>query len=101
MLGIDITKINRFENPKDSFLKKTLHPDEIVEYNKSTDKSMFLAKRWAIKEALYKADNELFHFNKIKIIKEDRKYKFQGYIISTSKEDNYIVAIAKKENHEG
>ncbi|MCK5945981.1 MAG: 4'-phosphopantetheinyl transferase superfamily protein [Mycoplasmataceae bacterium] len=97
MNGIDITNIKRFENPKDAFLKKVLHVDEISEYNEATNKSVFLAKRWAIKEALFKADNELFHFNKIKVFKENGKYKYQGYIISTSIEDNYCIALAYKE----
>lgn len=97
MLGIDLTKVARFANKNDNFIIKTLHPEEIEEYNLSENKTKYLATHWAIKEALYKANNNLFNFNKIRITKKDRVYKYPGYDISTSNEDDYVVAIAQKE----
>ena len=97
MLGIDITNIKRFEKQNQQFIEKVLHRDEIIEYNNSKEKAVFLAKRWAIKEALFKADNKLFSFSEINIKKEDRTYKYPGYVISTSREGDIIIAIAQKE----
>lgn len=97
MVGIDITKISRFKNPKKSFIKKILHPEEINEYQESKNKPKFLAKRWAIKEAIFKCENKLFHFDKIKLTEKDRVMSYKGYKISTSSEDDYYIAIAIKE----
>lgn len=97
MLGIDLTKISRFEDAKEALINKVLHPNEILEYNKVQNKAYFLAARWAIKEALFKADNSLFDFNKIEIKKDGRVYKYPGYIITTSSEDDYYIATVMKE----
>lgn len=97
MIGIDITRISRFKDPTNTFIKKILHPNEIKQYEIEKDKPLFLASRWAIKEALFKANNEEFSFNKIEIKKQDRFYKLEGYSISTSKEDDYYIAIVMKE----
>jgi len=96
MLGIDITKISRFENPTNAFIKRILHPKEIRQYEQEKEKSLFLAKRWAIKESLYKADNKYFHFNKINIKSKDGRYIFEDFTISTSKEKDYYIAIVMK-----
>lgn len=93
MLGIDLTKISRFNNPTESLIKKMLHPNEIIEYEKAEDKTLFLAARWAIKEALFKADNQYFHFNKVEIKEVNRIFQFPGYIITTTKEDDYYFAV--------
>lgn len=97
MLGIDKTTISRFKNPTKEFLEKVLHPLEIVEYDKSENKEHFLAARWAIKEALFKADNANFTFSKIRIEKIDRKYVYKGYEISTTSEGDEYIAIVMKE----
>ncbi|RTZ68697.1 MAG: peptide transporter [Tenericutes bacterium] len=96
MLGIDITKISRFNKPTKAFIKKILHPKEILKYENEEDKSLFLASRWAIKESLYKANNKYFHFNKINIEKKDNKYVFEEFQISTSKEEDYYIAVVTK-----
>ena len=96
MLGIDITKISRFNNPTDAFIKKILHPKELQLYKQEKEKSLFLASRWAIKESLYKANNKFFHFNKINIEQKNGKYIFEDYEISTSKEKDYYIAIVMK-----
>lgn len=97
MLGIDITKISRFKNAKDTLIKKILHPKEITKYQESENKAKFLAIRFAIKEALFKANNSNFIFSKIEIQKKNRVYQYPGYVISTSNEDDYYIAIVKKE----
>lgn len=95
-IGIDITKISRFENAKQSLVDRILHQDEKEEFLRSENKALFLANRWAIKEALYKTNNDLFHFDKIKVIKNDNVYTYPGYDISTSKEEDYYIAIVKR-----
>ncbi len=96
MIGIDVTRISRFNNKNKKFLEKVLHVSEIEEYEKIDDKPKFLATRWAIKEAIYKSDNRYHSFRKINITKKDRKYIFEDYEISTSSEDNILIAIVKK-----
>lgn len=96
MIGIDLTNKNRFENASESFVKKILSKDEILEYKNSKDKVSFLAKRWAIKEAIFKADNSKVSFNKISIKKENNKYTYEDFEISTSSEGEAIIAIALK-----
>lgn len=98
MIGIDLTKISRFKDAKKTFIEKMLHPDEIVELEKSINQELFLAERWAIKEALFKANNDFFHFNKFALKLENRVFKFPGYIITTTKEDDYYVAVVIKES---
>ena len=97
MLGIDLTKVSRFEDKSDSFVRRILNVDEIKEYHKANDKAFYLANAWAIKEALFKADNILSNFNEIRITKSNGVYNYSNFEISTSNEDGYIVAIAKKE----
>lgn len=96
MLGTDITSISRFRNVKESFVKKILHLEEIKEMKKIKNKSRFLAAHWAIKEALFKADNKLSSYSKIWIKKKDNKYKYKNFLISTSTEGNYYFAIVIK-----
>jgi len=97
MIGIDLTKINRFENKSNRFIEKILHKNEIDLLKNENNKAKFLAIRWSIKEALFKIDNSLFSFNKIEIKKDNfGRYKFRNYYISTTNEDGFIIAIAKK-----
>ncbi|SYV91712.1 Uncharacterised protein, partial [Mesomycoplasma hyorhinis] len=49
MIGIDIANIQRFRNKSQTFLKKILHNEEILEYSLldfEEDKLRFLATRW-------------------------------------------------------
>lgn len=95
-IGIDITRISRFEDASETLINRILHPNEKILFNKSENKAEFLAAHWAIKEALYKTNNNLFHFDKIELIKEEKIYTYPGYDISTSKEDDTYIAIVKR-----
>jgi holo-[acyl-carrier protein] synthase len=57
--GIDIVEISRiantYEKYENNFASKILHDDEINEFERSTNKIAFLAKRFAVKEAFVKA----------------------------------------------
>ncbi|UVD81520.1 4'-phosphopantetheinyl transferase superfamily protein [Mycoplasma iguanae] len=96
MIGIDITRISRFQNKSENFAKRILSHNEFLEYKKIDDKAYFLALRWAIKEALFKADNTLLSFQKINISKINKKYFYKNFQITTSKEDDYLIACVVK-----
>ncbi|UWD34094.1 4'-phosphopantetheinyl transferase superfamily protein [Mesomycoplasma molare] len=96
MIGVDLTQISRFKNKKETFVRKILSKNEILEYENSENKEKFLATRWAIKEAIFKADNSFFEFNLIDIKKENKRYKFREFEISTSYENNLVIAIVYK-----
>lgn len=99
--GIDITSWERkeFTNPKLPI--KILHQFELDFYNKITDQKQaqkFLASRWAIKEAIIKAENNKIAMNTINVeyfnnkpfvILCDNKYD-----ISISYENDLIIASA-------
>ncbi|MDZ7293083.1 holo-ACP synthase [Mycoplasmopsis pulmonis] len=96
MIGVDLVKIERLENKSDHFVRKILSLDEYELYQKTKAKAIFLATRWAIKEALFKADNQHFCFKKINITKKDNVYKFDGFAISVSSEKEYVIAFVQK-----
>ncbi|WP_406617313.1 4'-phosphopantetheinyl transferase superfamily protein [Mycoplasmopsis adleri] len=100
MLGVDLAKINRFDNVSDDFIERFLSPAEIIEFNKIKDNSIlrskYAATHWAIKEALLKADGKLNKFKEISITKIDGKYHFLDFEISTSNEDDMVIAIVYK-----
>lgn len=102
MVGIDLTKISRFKDKDQNFIQRILSEQEIEEYYNCENKEHFLATRWAIKEAIFKANNSYYQFNKINLKCLNRKYSFLNFEISTSSEDEYIIAIAieRKENNE-
>lgn len=93
MIGVDITSIKRFENKKSSFIKKVLSSDEIRDWLICKDKNLFIAQRWAIKEAIFKANNEYHDFSKINLKRSDKgNFIFKNFLISTSKEKDLIIA---------
>ena len=100
MVGIDITRISRFNNWTESKIKRILHPSEMDLLLQANNKALFLATRFAIKESLFKIDNNLFHFDKIYIMKENNRYVYKDFQISTSKEDDYLIAFSQRNKHE-
>lgn len=100
MIGIDITSIIRFENKGEKFAKKILSKQEFNLWKSEEFRAGFLATRWAIKEAIFKCNNDFYCFNEINLDKINGKYIFKNFQISTSKENNYVIAIAieKKED---
>ena len=92
-IGVDITSIKRFEDKKINFIKKVLSDNEFIEWEKTENKLLYLAQRWAIKEALFKANNNLHDYHLINI-ERDKKgiFKYKNYKISTPKENEYVIA---------
>ena len=75
--GIDIVEIDRFKKIKDlkGIAKKILHTNELEEFNKKAkDQTIFLAKKFAFKEAFVKAlgtgFREPYYLDRIEIIKD-------------------------------
>ncbi|BBU47579.1 4'-phosphopantetheinyl transferase superfamily protein [Mycoplasmopsis felis] len=94
-IGVDLTRISRFENKNIFFINRILSKEEIKEFeklNNEKEKSIFLARSWAIKEAIFKSDNKYFEFNKINLYKRNKRWHFKNFKISISYEDDYIVA---------
>lgn len=95
-----MTRLDRFKNKNEDFVKRFLSENEYKEFKKITSedlKSKFLATRWAIKEAIFKADNSYPDFRKVDILKEEcGRYFFKDFKISTSDEGNILVAVAVK-----
>ena len=44
----------------------------------------------------FKCDNKYFEFSKINITKENGRYTFENFEISTTSEENLIIAIVYK-----
>ena len=93
MIGIDITSIKRFENKTEQFAKTILSDAEFIAWKESEQKALFLAQRWSIKEAIFKANNKYHNFHNIDIVcQSSGKFSFENFEISNSKEDDYVVA---------
>ena len=101
MIGVDITSIKRFENKNELFAKKILSEQEFLQWQKSEQPALFLAQRWSIKEALFKANNDYHNFQNINIVREPSgRFSFKNFQITTSKEDDYVVAVVLEGKYE-
>lgn len=103
MIGVDITKISRFQNKNLDFVKRILHPEEVKQYNSVSleRQAKFLATRWAIKEAIFKANNKYHNFSDILILHNlNGTYSFANFQISTSDQDDLLVAFVLEVNKE-
>ncbi|WP_416756350.1 4'-phosphopantetheinyl transferase superfamily protein [Mycoplasma aquilae ATCC BAA-1896] len=101
-IGIDITNISRFLNKGEIFWNRVLSADELVHFNKldtPDSKAKFLARSWAIKEAIFKADNTYIDFRKVNIKKdsESKLWKFKDFLISISYADDFVIAVVAKQ----
>ncbi len=93
MIGVDITSINRFKDKKINFFKRILSDEEFKEWEKSENKELYAAQRWAIKEAIFKADNNFHNFHNINLKRNEKGiFVFKNFKISTSKENEYVIA---------
>lgn len=96
MIGIDITKISRFE-------MMTHFPAFLKRFNVEGDDAVSAAKTWSCLEAIVKAEGRSFAYNKIRIrfpansspVVEDPEGILQGsYALSLSHDDDILVAVA-------
>lgn len=95
MIGIDLTRISRFQKMDLQQLSRHLGQ----ECNDATT----AAKIWACRESIIKAENHNYPTNKIKIIFKknhppivsDPDHVLQGpYMLSLSHEGDYLIAVA-------
>lgn len=101
-VGIDIIEINRMKL-KPEFIKRCLSKDEWTEFQKleketEFSKKQFLASKWALKEALYKAlPSEHLVFDQITITENEYGQpivKIKDYQISLSLSHNQTTVVA-------
>jgi holo-[acyl-carrier protein] synthase len=97
-VGIDLTRISRFENKKENFINRILTKVELEEFNKLKDdsKSTFLAVRWACKEAIFKAtqDQKYLEYSILKHPSgEPYVLDHPEMSISISHEGDYVTSI--------
>ena len=72
--GIDLTRTSRFTRlVKTRFPNKILNPKELVEFRSAHDPARFLATRWALKEAAFKALPHRIDFKDIHTWKQLKK----------------------------
>ncbi|VEU61097.1 Holo-[acyl-carrier protein]synthase [Mycoplasmopsis bovigenitalium] len=91
-IGVDITSISRFKQLTPGFEKRFCHIDELKRLETQVDKAHYLASLWAIKEALFKADNSLCFFDQINIQKNNGVWVYKDWKILTSNEQDLVVA---------
>ncbi len=98
--GIDVTQINRPELNQPNIANRILSQEELSYFNDDNDKQKFIAVRWAIKEAIFKAVSpDIIGLRDITIIKSNNVYVWinkpswvKQLIISTSNEHDVIIA---------
>jgi holo-[acyl-carrier protein] synthase len=99
-IGIDIVLMSRFEG-KETLAKRILSKEELLIYEKRSDKVKFIAGRFAAKEAFLKAVRGGFGqiaFSHVSVL-YDRlgvpylNYKDQTYDESISHDGDYAVAV--------
>lgn len=101
MIGVDITSIKRFKNKNIAFVKKVLSLEEFNEWENVENKELYLAQKWSIKEAIFKANNNYHNYAKMNIVREKNgKFSFKNFLISTSKENEYVIAFVMEEKND-
>lgn len=102
-IGVDIVQIKRIKLIPE-FINKILHPEEIrflKQIQTSSQQQQFVAGRWALKEAIYKAINNFetpWVFSEINIQLINKKLQWvntsKNSWLSISHETEYAVALA-------
>lgn len=100
-IGCDIVSINRIKKQKNDFYKRILTSKEQAIYlNLSSSRQLeFLAGRFAAKEAIYKANNEIKLLSNIEILNNEKGKpccQIEGLKIqiSIAHEKDYAIAYA-------
>ncbi|WP_029608506.1 holo-ACP synthase [Mycoplasma simbae] len=96
-LGIDATSISRFEGVSSSFASRFCHIDEINQLQNQPNSAEYLAGIWAIKEAMFKADNSMSNFSNICLKRTQNHWKYDGWLISITHEKDMLIAVVIKE----
>ena len=75
-IGVDILRIDRIDF---KIARKVLSSEELEIFNSIDNENIkreYLAERFAVKEALFKADNSLFNYDKITILNDEKVTSF-------------------------
>lgn len=94
-VGIDTTRISRFENKSEKFIKTILTEEEYNIYLQEKSPS-FLAVRWACKEAIFKATQDRDYLKYTILQYENGKpyvLEHDNYKVSITHEGDYVTAI--------
>lgn len=71
-IGVDILNIERIDF---KIAKKVLSIEELEIFNSISNENLkreYLAERFAVKEALFKADNSYFNYDKISVLNDEK-----------------------------
>lgn len=99
MVGIDICYIKRFKRLKEKYINKVLSDKEYIIYKDIKNKKRrleYLASRFCIKEAYFKASNNYFRLNEISVLNDsyNRPYiENKNVNISISHDKGYVISI--------
>ena len=100
-IGIDIEHIDKFpkyEN-EENFYKSTFTDKEIKESNNKKDFYESMALKFALIEAMIKADNSLLNLNfkEIEILGNNQPLSnLQNFVLSASHSENIVIGVAIK-----
>lgn len=95
MIGCDIVDMSRFKQRQERWARRVLTEKEQEEYTKRTDKLEYLAGRWAVKEAIYKASGLLSGFDVLTAANgKPIVCGIDGVYVSISHEKTHVFAIA-------
>ncbi|VEU78133.1 holo-ACP synthase [Mycoplasmopsis columbinasalis] len=100
MIGVDIVRISRFRNKTREFAARILSESELEFYDQTAEKTQVLASLWAIKEAIFKADNSYNEFSKISVNRQANQWMHPDFWLTLSHEDDLVVAVAFKKSKE-
>ena len=94
-IGIDLVDIKRI---KLDLARKILSVDEMHQFDKLSDirKKEYLAGRFAVKEAYFKASGKNTDFQKLSVINDENgkpNLNIERSIVSISHETDYVVAV--------
>ncbi len=85
-IGVDLVDYKRIDL---KIARKVLSSEEMSVFNSLKEhlKKEYLAERFAVKEALYKADNSLYNYDKISVLNDEKGKPFlkdlKGYVSIT------------------
>ena len=94
-IGVDILSIDRIDF---KIAKKVLSSEEIIIFDSISNdklKREYLAERFAVKEALFKADNSYFNYDKVTVLNDDKGkpyFKDINGLVSISHDNGMVCA---------
>ena len=87
-IGVDILSIERIDY---KIARKVLSSEELEIFNSITNdklKREYLAERFAVKEALFKADNAYFNYDQVTVLNDEKGKERMKYL-----EEYFILGV--------